>query len=68
MTGQSPFGHYKLTYRLVYETLVATREFTMDLLRVPAEDLPQFTRFLHALDEETHRAIVLEKSASTALN
>jgi hypothetical protein len=68
VTGQSPFGHYKLTYRLENETLVATREFTMDRLRVPAEDLPQFARFLHALDQETHRAIVLEKVTATAQN
>jgi transglutaminase-like putative cysteine protease len=59
--GASPWGSYRLTYRMEGQTLHATREMKMTTLRVPTPDVAKYVEFLRAAEQETRKQLVLKK-------
>jgi tetratricopeptide (TPR) repeat protein len=59
--GETPWGSYRVSYRMEGNTLVADSDVRIKPLRVPARDFPGYAEFLRAVDRETRRQIVLKK-------
>jgi tetratricopeptide (TPR) repeat protein len=59
--GESPFGSYRITYRLEGSVLHGEREINILPLRVPAKEFPQLVEFLRTLSEENRRQLVFKK-------
>lgn len=59
--GESPWGSYRVTYRMEGQTLHATRELEMTSLRVPTRDVPRYVEFLREAEQETKKQLVLKK-------
>ncbi|MHB9110139.1 MAG: DUF3857 domain-containing protein, partial [Armatimonadota bacterium] len=57
----TPWGSYRISYRMDGATLIAEAERTLTALRIPAKDFPQFREFIRAFKEEEKRQIVLVK-------
>jgi len=58
---ESPFGAYRITYRMDGNVLEATREITSTAMRVAAKDVPKYAAFFQAEDQDSERQIVLKK-------
>jgi tetratricopeptide (TPR) repeat protein len=59
--GESPWGSYRITYRMDGRVLHAESELKLTPLRVAAKDVGSFLEFLRAVDKEAHRQLVLKK-------
>lgn len=59
--GESPWGSYRITYRMEGNVLHAESELKIAALRIAAKDSPQFLEFMRAVDKEAHRQFVLKK-------
>ena len=61
VSGESPWGSYRVTYRMEGTVLHGRRELKMTPFRVPAADYPKYLELLRAINKETHRQLVLRK-------
>ena len=58
---ETPFGSFKITYKMDGSVLEATRDILLTAMRIHAKDVPQYAAFLLALDQESERQLVLKK-------
>ena len=61
VAGTSPWGSYRVTYRVENGTLHVEADARVLPLRVPAADIPRFAEFLSALDHEARRHVLFRK-------
>ena len=59
--GESPWGSYRITYRMEGSVLRAGSELKLTSLRVAASDFPRYLEFLRAIDKEARKQLVLKK-------
>ena len=59
--GESPWGSYRITYRMEGNTLHAESELKVTALRIAAKEFPQFLEFLHGVDKGARQQLVLKK-------
>jgi hypothetical protein len=59
--GDSPWGSYRITYRMEGKVLHADSELKLTSLRVPANEFPQYLEFLRAIDKDAREQLVLKK-------
>jgi hypothetical protein len=59
--GESPWGSYRITYRVEGSSLLAESEIKLTSLRVAAKEFPQYLEFLRAIDKDARQQLVLKK-------
>jgi transglutaminase-like putative cysteine protease/tetratricopeptide (TPR) repeat protein len=59
--GESPWGSYRMTYRMQENVLHAESAVKLTPLRVSAKEFPQFLQFLREINKEMRKQLVFKK-------